>query len=98
MVEACQKAFIINCIGDFGLLLGILRFYWIIGSFEFEALFERFNELLANNKVSLWFVTPCALLLFLGPLAKFVQFLFLVSVKKLINIKKDLLDNLSSQF
>ncbi|CAK9188842.1 unnamed protein product, partial [Sphagnum troendelagicum] len=72
--EACQKAFIINRIGDFGLLLGILGFYWITGSFEFEALFERFNELLANNEVSLWFATPCALLLFLGPVAKSAQF------------------------
>jgi NAD(P)H-quinone oxidoreductase subunit 5 len=45
----------INHIGDFGLLLGILGFYWITGIFEFKALFERFNELLANNEVSLWF-------------------------------------------
>jgi len=72
--EACQKAFIINRIGDFGLLLGILGFYWITGSFEFEALFERFNELLANNEVNLWFATPCVLLLFLGPVAKSAQF------------------------
>ncbi|KAH9530625.1 hypothetical protein CY35_20G013900, partial [Sphagnum magellanicum] len=61
-------------IGDFGLLLGILGFYWITGSFEFEALFERFNELLANNEVNLWFAIPCVLLLFLGPVAKSAQF------------------------
>nr|AND48206.1 subunit 5 of NADH-plastoquinone oxidoreductase [Flatbergium novo-caledoniae] len=72
--EACQKAFIINRIGDFGLLLGILGFYWITGSFEFEALFERFNKLLANNEVNLWFATLCALFLFLGPVAKSAQF------------------------
>jgi NAD(P)H-quinone oxidoreductase subunit 5 len=62
--EACQKAFIINRIGDFGLLLGILGFYWITGSFEFEALFERFNELFTNNEVNLWFAIPCALTIF----------------------------------
>jgi NAD(P)H-quinone oxidoreductase subunit 5 len=74
-IKVCQKAFIINHIRDFGLLLGILGFYWIIGSFKFEALFKRFNDLLANIEVSLWFVTPCTLLLFLGPIIKFAQFL-----------------------
>ena len=34
--SACQKAFITNRVGDFGLLLGILGFYWITGSFEFH--------------------------------------------------------------
>ena len=32
---ACQKAFVTNRVGDFGLLLGILGFYWISGSFDF---------------------------------------------------------------
>lgn len=32
--KACQKAFITNRIGDFGLLLGILASYWITGSFD----------------------------------------------------------------
>nr|QZJ47983.1 NdhF [Tetraphis pellucida] len=72
--NACQKAFITNRIGDFGLLLGILGFYWITGSFEFETLFKRFNELLANNEVNLWFATLCALFLFSGPIAKSAQF------------------------
>jgi NADH:ubiquinone oxidoreductase subunit 5 (subunit L)/multisubunit Na+/H+ antiporter MnhA subunit len=27
--NACQKTFVTNCIGDFGLLLGILGFYWM---------------------------------------------------------------------
>nr|QWW92822.1 NADH dehydrogenase subunit 5 [Thuidium sp. 49197] len=72
--NACQKAFITNRIGDFGLLLGISGFYWITGSFEFETLFKRFNELLINNEVNLYFVNLCALLLFLGPIAKSAQF------------------------
>jgi NAD(P)H-quinone oxidoreductase subunit 5 len=63
-VEACQKAFIINHIRDFGLLLGILGFYWIIDNFKFETLFKQCNELLVNNEASSWFATPCALLLF----------------------------------
>nr|YP_010004213.1 NADH dehydrogenase ND5 subunit [Myurella julacea]QNR01334.1 NADH dehydrogenase ND5 subunit [Myurella julacea] len=72
--NACQKAFITNRIGDFGLLLGILGFYWITGSFEFETLFKRFNELLINNEVNFYFASLCALLLFLGPIAKSAQF------------------------
>nr|YP_009988695.1 NADH dehydrogenase ND5 subunit [Myuroclada maximowiczii]QNM40007.1 NADH dehydrogenase ND5 subunit [Myuroclada maximowiczii] len=72
--NACQKAFITNRIGDFGLLLGILGFYWITGSFEFETLFKRFNELLINHEVNLYFASLCALLLFLGPIAKSAQF------------------------
>jgi NAD(P)H-quinone oxidoreductase subunit 5 len=72
--NACQKAFITNRIGDFGLLLGILGFYWLTGSFEFETLFKRFNELLINHEVNLYFVNICALFLFLGPIAKSAQF------------------------
>nr|YP_009867717.1 NADH-plastoquinone oxidoreductase subunit 5 [Hygroamblystegium varium var. humile]QKG04856.1 NADH-plastoquinone oxidoreductase subunit 5 [Hygroamblystegium varium var. humile] len=72
--NACQKAFITNRIGDFGLLLGILGFYWITGSFEFETLFKRSNELLINNEVNLYFASLCALFLFLGPIAKSAQF------------------------
>nr|YP_010719157.1 NADH-plastoquinone oxidoreductase subunit 5 [Huperzia arctica]WDR47120.1 NADH-plastoquinone oxidoreductase subunit 5 [Huperzia arctica] len=72
--NACQKAFITNRVGDFGLLLGTSGFYWITGSFKFEDLFERFNESLANHEVSLFLATPCALLFPLGPVAKSAQF------------------------
>ena len=33
--DACQKAFVTNRVGDFGLLLGMLGLYWATGSFEF---------------------------------------------------------------
>lgn len=72
--NACQKAFITNRIGDFGLLLGILGFYWLTGSFEFETLFKRFNDLLLHHEVNLYFASFCAFLLFLGPIAKSAQF------------------------
>nr|QWW92666.1 NADH dehydrogenase subunit 5 [Schistidium sp. 49138] len=72
--NACQKAFITNRIGDFGLLLGILGFYWMTGSFEFETLFQRFNELLIKHEINFYFANLCALLLFLGPIAKSAQF------------------------
>lgn len=72
--NACQKAFVTNRIGDFGLLLGILGFYWITGSFEFRDLFEIFNNLIYNNEVHFLFVTLCAVLLFAGAVAKSAQF------------------------
>nr|YP_010544421.1 NADH-plastoquinone oxidoreductase subunit 5 [Antirrhinum hispanicum]UYG22182.1 NADH-plastoquinone oxidoreductase subunit 5 [Antirrhinum hispanicum] len=72
--NACQKAFVTNRVGDFGLLLGILGFYWITGSFEFRDLFEIFNNLIYNNEVNFPFVTLCATLLFSGAVAKSAQF------------------------
>nr|YP_009673960.1 NADH-plastoquinone oxidoreductase subunit 5 [Ocimum tenuiflorum]YP_010256939.1 NADH dehydrogenase subunit F [Ocimum kilimandscharicum]QDC22439.1 NADH-plastoquinone oxidoreductase subunit 5 [Ocimum tenuiflorum]QTV20760.1 NADH dehydrogenase subunit F [Ocimum tenuiflorum]QUG09912.1 NADH dehydrogenase subunit F [Ocimum kilimandscharicum]QUG10052.1 NADH dehydrogenase subunit F [Ocimum tenuiflorum] len=72
--NACQKAFVTNRVGDFGLLLGILGFYWITGSFEFQDLFEILNNLIYNNEVNFSFVTLCAALLFAGAVAKSAQF------------------------
>uniref|UniRef100_UPI003001329B NADH dehydrogenase subunit 5 n=1 Tax=Nemophila menziesii TaxID=79376 RepID=UPI003001329B len=72
--NACQKAFITNRVGDFGLLLGILGFYWITGSFEFRDLFEIFNNLILTNEVNFFFATLCAVLLFAGAVAKSAQF------------------------
>ncbi|KAM0049744.1 NAD(P)H-quinone oxidoreductase subunit 5 [Helianthus debilis subsp. tardiflorus] len=73
-IMACQKAFVTNRVGDFSLLLGILGFYWITGSFEFRDLFQIFNNLISNNEVNSVFVTLCAVLLFAGAIAKSVQF------------------------
>nr|YP_010439796.1 NADH-plastoquinone oxidoreductase subunit 5 [Ventilago harmandiana]UTC34192.1 NADH-plastoquinone oxidoreductase subunit 5 [Ventilago harmandiana] len=72
--NACQKAFVTNRVGDFGLLLGILGFYWITGSLEFRDLFEIFNNVVDNNEVNFLFVTLCAFLLFAGAVAKSAQF------------------------
>nr|YP_009671845.1 NADH-plastoquinone oxidoreductase subunit 5 [Berberis aristata]QCX31263.1 NADH-plastoquinone oxidoreductase subunit 5 [Berberis aristata] len=72
--NACQKAFVTNRVGDFGLLLGILGFYFITGSFEFRDLFEITNNLIANDGVNSEFLTLCASLLFVGAVAKSAQF------------------------
>nr|YP_009935650.1 NdhF [Saururus chinensis]QNS38051.1 NdhF [Saururus chinensis]QNS38138.1 NdhF [Saururus chinensis]QQY98130.1 NADH dehydrogenase subunit 5 [Saururus chinensis] len=72
--NACQKAFVTNRVGDFGLLLGILGLYWITGSFEFRDLFEIFNSLIHNNAINSFFAILCASLLFLGAVAKSAQF------------------------
>nr|QBE87620.1 NADH-plastoquinone oxidoreductase subunit 5 [Limeum aethiopicum] len=72
--NACQKAFVTNRVGDFGLLLGILGLYWITGSFEFRDLFEIFNNLINNNEINYLFCIFCTFLLFAGAVAKSAQF------------------------
>uniref|UniRef100_A0AAU6QBR3 NAD(P)H-quinone oxidoreductase subunit 5, chloroplastic n=1 Tax=Komaroffia diversifolia TaxID=555468 RepID=A0AAU6QBR3_9MAGN len=74
--SACQKAFVTNRVGDFGLFLGILGLYWITGSFEFRDLFEIANHLIDNdnNGTHSLFLTLCASLLFVGTIAKSAQF------------------------
>nr|QKV46159.1 NADH dehydrogenase subunit F [Selliguea yakushimensis] len=72
--NACQKAFVTNRIGDFGLLLGLLGSYLITGSFDIYELCDRFLELTSNGAVNPIFANVVALLLFLGPVAKSAQF------------------------
>ncbi|KAK9662435.1 hypothetical protein RND81_O026500 [Saponaria officinalis] len=72
--NACQKAFVTNRVGDFGLLLGILGLYWVTGSFDFRDLFEIFTNLIKNNEVNLFFCILCTFLLFAGAVAKSAQF------------------------
>jgi NAD(P)H-quinone oxidoreductase subunit 5 len=72
--NACQKAFVTNRVGDFGLLLGIIGIYWITGSFEFRDLFEIFNNLINKNEIHFLFCILCTFLLFAGAVAKSAQF------------------------
>uniref|UniRef100_A0A2C9U3B1 NAD(P)H-quinone oxidoreductase subunit 5, chloroplastic n=1 Tax=Manihot esculenta TaxID=3983 RepID=A0A2C9U3B1_MANES len=75
--NACQKAFVTNRVGDFGLLLGILGLYWITGSFEFRDLFKIFNNLIYNNQVNFLFVTLWPFYYFLAQLLNRRNFLFM---------------------
>jgi NAD(P)H-quinone oxidoreductase subunit 5 len=72
--DACQKAFVTNRVGDFGLLLGILGLFWATGSFEFDVMGSRLAELVANGSVSNFLAILLAILVFLGPVAKSAQF------------------------
>nr|YP_009451900.1 NADH-plastoquinone oxidoreductase subunit 5 [Oropetium aristatum]ARQ28215.1 NADH-plastoquinone oxidoreductase subunit 5 [Oropetium aristatum] len=72
--SACQKAFVTNRVGDFGLLLGILGFFWVTGSLEFRDLFKIANNWIPNNDINSLLTTLCAFLLFLGAVAKSAQF------------------------
>jgi NAD(P)H-quinone oxidoreductase subunit 5 len=72
--DACQKAFVTNRVGDFGLLLGILGLFWATRSFEFEVMGERLQELVQTGTVSTGLAALLAILVFLGPVAKSAQF------------------------
>lgn len=72
--DACQKAFVTNRVGDFGLLLGILGLFWATGSFDFHVMGERLAELVRTGSVSNFLAVLFAILVFLGPVAKSAQF------------------------
>ena len=72
--NAAQKAFVVNRVGDFGLLLGILGLFWATGSFGFEEIGSRLQEAVAGGSVSNAAAILLCLLVFMGPMAKSAQF------------------------
>ena len=72
--DACQKAFVVNRVGDFGLLLGILGLYWATGSFEFDVIGEQLKAFVESGYLSAGLAALFAVLVFLGPVAKSAQF------------------------
>ena len=72
--HAAQKAFVVNRVGDFGLLLGILGLFWATGSFGFEEIGARLQEAVAGGSISTGVAVLLCLLVFLGPMAKSAQF------------------------
>jgi NAD(P)H-quinone oxidoreductase subunit 5 len=72
--DACQKAFVTNRVGDFGLLLGLLGLYWATGTFEFTEMGARLTELVESGGLSVGLATLFAILVFMGPAAKSAQF------------------------
>jgi NAD(P)H-quinone oxidoreductase subunit 5 len=72
--DACQKAFVTNRVGDFGLLLGILGLYWSTNSFDFGIAGERLEQAVNSGTIGAGIAAFIAVLLFLGPVAKSAQF------------------------
>ncbi|MBF2079484.1 MAG: NAD(P)H-quinone oxidoreductase subunit 5 [Synechococcales cyanobacterium T60_A2020_003] len=72
--DACQKAFVTNRVGDFGLLLGMLALYWATGSFEFNEIGGRLMDLVESGALSVGLASLFCILVFLGPVAKSAQF------------------------
>ena len=72
--DAAQKAFVVNRVGDFGLLLGILGLYWATGSFEFDVIGAHLKAFVESGYLSAALAALFAVLVFLGPVAKSAQF------------------------
>jgi NAD(P)H-quinone oxidoreductase subunit 5 len=72
--DACQKAFVTNRVGDFGLLLGILGLYWATGSFDFDIMGDRLHAFVEQGYLSAGLAALFAILVFMGPVAKSAQF------------------------
>jgi NAD(P)H-quinone oxidoreductase subunit 5 len=72
--DACQKAFVTNRVGDFGLLLGMLGLFWATGSFDFDIMGQRLTELVNIGSLPASIAAIFAVLVFLGPVAKSAQF------------------------
>jgi NAD(P)H-quinone oxidoreductase subunit 5 len=72
--NAAQKAFVVNRVGDFGLLLGILGLFWATGSFGFEEIGSRLSAAVASGVLPGAVAVLLCLLVFMGPMAKSAQF------------------------
>ena len=72
--HAAQKAFVVNRVGDFGLLLGILGLFWATKSFDFNEIALGISQSLADNSLPSWAPLLLCFLVFLGPMAKSAQF------------------------
>jgi len=68
--DAGKKAFIVNRIGDFGFLLGMMLLFWTVGSLDYRTVFERAPELMTAGGA---IVTTICLLLFVGATGKSAQ-------------------------
>jgi NADH-quinone oxidoreductase subunit L len=69
--DAAKKAFIVNRLGDFGFLLGILMVWGILGTLNFTMLH---GQLLGNPKALGTAATVAGLLVFCGAVGKSAQF------------------------
>ena len=72
--HAAQKAFVVNRVGDFGLLLGILGLFWATNSFDFNEIALGISQSISEKSLPIWAALLLCFLVFLGPMAKSAQF------------------------
>jgi NADH-quinone oxidoreductase subunit L len=71
--RAGMKAFVINVVGDIGLVLAAFLIFRELGSFDYTAVFEKAPEVFTQGG---WTVTAICLLLLVGAFAKSAQIPF----------------------
>ena len=67
--DAAKKAFVVNRIGDFGFIIGMLLIFSTFGSLNFSTVFSGASLLIVGNTTILWIT----LLLFVGAIGKSAQ-------------------------
>ena len=76
---AAMKAFVVNRVGDFGLILGLAAIFFTFDSLEFDAVFAAVPEIAGQTfafaSMQLDVITTICLLLFMGAMGKSAQFL-----------------------
>ncbi|MCH1568318.1 MAG: NADH-quinone oxidoreductase subunit L, partial [Alphaproteobacteria bacterium] len=76
---AAIKAFVVNRVGDFGLILGMAAIYFSVGSLQFDDVFASANALAEGQfdflGMTVPMLTTICLLLFMGAMGKSAQFL-----------------------
>ncbi len=70
---AGMKAFVINVVGDIGLVLAAFLIFRELGTFEYEAVFTKAPEVFSTNE---WTIVAICLLLLVGAFAKSAQLPF----------------------
>ncbi len=68
--RAGMKAFVINVVGDIGLVLAAFLIFRELGSFDYESVFAQAPEAFSTNE---WTITAICLLLLVGAFAKSAQ-------------------------
>ena len=76
---AAIKAFVVNRVGDFGLILGMAAIYFSVGSLQFDTVFASAGALAQGQfdflGMTVPMLTTICLLLFMGAMGKSAQFL-----------------------
>ncbi len=71
--DAAKKAFVVNRIGDFGFLLGMLTIFTWFGTLDFTEVFEKVVAFSPSPEVTWGVLSWVALLLFVGATGKSAQ-------------------------
>jgi NADH-quinone oxidoreductase subunit L len=71
--KAGMKAFVINVVGDIGLVLAAFLIFRELGTFEYSEVFEKAPQVFSTNE---WTITAICLLLLVGAFAKSAQLPF----------------------
>ena len=73
--DAGKKAFIVNRVGDFGFIIGMLILFWVFGTLDFQAIASAASTIDAEaaTLAGAGLLTAATLLLFLGATGKSAQ-------------------------